>query len=245
MVWRFLFALYKEFFRMTTQPENVAQSGGTGGTPTQSNSPAGTPTSFDVDALVGAFKANPAFASLVKDLALPVAQSTKDRRIAKQEQRLDDFEQQLARFNELKAEGWNDAQAQRLMKLEASEPQPEGQNQAAPASSPGSGQQAPGVNTDLLSVLGLQINDPDVVETIRQGKLSDSDFISLAIGRKSRQVQPNPALVVPTGTGLQASGQDELETITAQLAEAMRNPTANFARIQELRQKSAALLTRK
>jgi hypothetical protein len=231
---------------MTTNTENDP-AGGAQGTPTPETSPQGAPTSVDVNSFVAALKGNPEFASLVKELALPVAQSTKDRRFDKLEKRQDSFAEQLARFQELKGEGFSDKAALRLMQLEvepdAGQPSPDRAAQAAPR---GSEQQpAPKLNTDLLEVLGLPINDPDVVELIRAGKTGDDNFIKLAKERKARTVQPNPSAVTPVSQGVGSSGKDELSEVTAELTEALKNPLANMERIRELQARQAKLLPRR
>jgi hypothetical protein len=202
---------------MMTNTENVTPAGGDGGQPTPGTSQAAgaPPSSVDVNALAAALEPT------LKRMVEQQWQSGKDSRIAKLTGEVDSFKSQMTRMKELMGKGFTEEGALEIMAAQAQNQPQAVLPQAAPPVSPGSETKAPGVDTDTLALLGLTINDPDVVELIRQGKLGNDDFIRLAKDRKARAVQPNPAAVVPTTQGVTAGGEDDLETIGRQL-EAMR-----------------------
>jgi hypothetical protein len=211
--------------------ETTPKEGGTEVEPQPKVSSAEEKDSPSAENLVEALKANPEFKSLVESYFQP----WKDRRLDKHEKRLDGFESQLAEFEALKKEGWTDAQAKRLMKLgqNAIEEEP-----SEPAQSPDS----PGTTEVVASEFdadsfyreqGLDPNLPEIVEMIRKGATPNEHF-SYAWKVKSRPEQPpNPAQVMPTGTG-ETSGRSRDEVL-AEIQKESTNPKGvNFAKMKEL-----------
>jgi hypothetical protein len=172
-------------------------------------------------------------------------QGNKDKGIAKVAKRLDTFEERLAEFNALKAEGLSEKVALRLMRQEnlpddpGIEPEP-----AAPVAKGGNLSNSANVDTDaLLIAAGIQPNDPDVTRLYREGKTSVVDVAQFIVERKGRATQqPNPAQVMPGTGGQSLNTQPELEEITTELARLMQNPTANWNKIRDVKEKQKALL---
>ncbi|MFA5378722.1 MAG: hypothetical protein WC455_23420 [Dehalococcoidia bacterium] len=200
----------------------------------QPSSPASEPTLADVLKIVTSLDAQ------VRSL-----QGNKDKGIAKVAKRLDTFEERLAEFNALKAEGLSEKVALRLMRQEnlpddpGIEPEP-----AAPVAKGGNLSNSANVDTDaLLIAAGIQPNDPDVTRLYREGKTSVVDVAQFIVERKGRATQqPNPAQVMPGTGGQSLNTQPELEEITTELARLMQNPTANWNKIRDVKEKQKALL---
>lgn len=185
---------------------------------------AGMTPSFDVDAFVDALIKHPKFGASVEEAATRQWQAGKDRRISKMETKLSDFEERMARYEELRAAGKSQADALFQIKVEdALLTRAVGTSDVAvSAPSQGSGKaltaNAETIRT-TLDVLGLTVQDPEVVEAIRQGGDAQR-LIAIAARRKSPQGNaPNPATVLPSGGGqaaksdLQTQYQTELTKI--------------------------------
>lgn len=202
--------------------------------PNKPSSPAGEPTLADVLKSVSELTAQ-----------VRALQGNKDKGIAKVAKRLDSFEERLAEFNALKAEGLSDKVALRLMRQESltddygAEAEP-----AAPVAKGGNLSNSANVDTDaLLIAAGIQPNDPDVTRLYREGKTSLADIAQFIVERKARaSAPPNPAQVLPGSGGQSLNSKPEIEEIAEELARLMKNPTANWKEIKELRDKQKALL---
>ncbi len=218
-------------------------TGGTPGTPNPPASPAGAPTSVDMKTFVAALKTDSEFASIVKELALPVAQSTKDRRFDKLEKTQASFAEQLAEFQRWKTiPGVSDEAAIALMEATQRNVVPTGP--AVPQAGQAPQTAEPSVDmTQLLNVLGLAQNDAEVTQILRNGG-NTHDFIALAVKRRS-QPAPNVATVLPTGSGQTVPSEDDLETLTAQLDELMKHPAENWQSIKKVKERQAALLPKR
>jgi len=159
--------------------------------------------------------------------------------------RLNSFEERLAAFNELKAEGHSEKAALRLMRLDSLLEEPGGEVEPAAAVAKGGNlSNIPSVDTDaLLIAAGIQPNDPDVTRLYREGKTSVVDVAQFIVERKARATQqPNPAQVMPGTGGQSLPTQPELAEITTELTRLMLNPTANAAQIRKLSEQQKALL---
>lgn len=200
----------------------------------QPSSPAGEPSLADVLKIVTSL-----------DAQVRALQGNKDKGIAKVSRRMDTVEELLAEFNALKAEGWTEKQALRLMSRDelsdkpSIEPEP-----AATVAKGGNLSNSPNVDTDaLLTAAGIQPNDPEVTKLYREGKTSLVDIAQFIVERKARaSATPNPAQVLPGSGGQSLNAQPELDEITTELARLMQNPTANWNQIRALKDKQKALL---
>lgn len=202
--------------------------------PGQPSSPASEPSLADVLKIVTSLDAQ------VRSL-----QGNKDKGIAKVSRRMDTVEELLAEFNALKAEGWTEKQALRLMSRDelsdkpSIEPEP-----AATVAKGGNLSNSANVDTDaLLIAAGIQPNDPEVTTLYRSGKTTLTDIAQFIVERKARaSATPNPAQVLPGSGGQSLNAQPELDEITTELARLMDHPTANWNKIRELQEKQKALL---
>jgi hypothetical protein len=200
----------------------------------QPSSPAGEPSLADV------LRELTEVRSQVRSL-----QGEKDKGIAKVAKRLDTFAEQLAEFKELTSSGLSEKVALKLMQLD--EPPVSHDVTPAPAATVAKGgnlSNSPNVDTDaLLTAAGIQPNDPEVTRLYREGKTSLVDIAQFIVERKARaSATPNPAQVLPGSGGQSLNAQPELDEITTELARLMDNPTANWNKIRELKEKQKALL---
>jgi hypothetical protein len=188
---------------------------------------------------------------LVQDAFDRGAQSTKDKRIAKQESRISSIEDTLAQGNELRADGMSEKQIVQFMRVnEMLESQ--GLTETPPA-------QEPAVQTQvavedylspLLKATGLDANDAGVIEITR--KESDpakrmTAIAQLAETRKQAKETPaSPGAVMASGGG-QAVESESLEGITEELNALLLKPVTpdSRKRIQELSRKHKELIPKK
>lgn len=151
-------------------------------------------------------------------------QSAKDKRFAKHEAKLDEFESKLAQYNELIKSGVSERDAIWRMKVEEKlfGTQVEGEDTGSSPSVVGSQAKATGGTENIdPSVFGLDPNDPDVVGLMRAGK-GVSDFYALAEKKKSKK--PAPGSVMTSGGGGSVPPEDDVESLTAKLVELRNNP---------------------
>ena len=206
---------------------------GTSAQPTQPASGAGgTASAIDVEALLAALE--PKVTTLVERQV----QSQKDKRIAGMQGELDGFKGQLARMNELIKKGFNQDQALEIMELEKPQPTTRSPQQPAPAQGGTQGQQVSVDTASILSVMGLDANEPAIAEILRTtpdvlGQVAA--FTKLAVSRR-QQPSPPVAQQMPASTG--ASVQSEnIETLSAELAELNLKPGTNMPRIMAINKK--------
>lgn len=200
----------------------------------QPSSPASEPTLADVLKIVTSL-----------DAQVRALQGNKDKGIAKVAKRLDTFEERLAEFNALKAEGLSEKVALRLMRQESLTEEPGIEPEPAAAVAKGGNlSNNPNVDTDaLLIAAGIQPNDPEVTRLYREGKTTLMDVAQFIVERKARATAtPNPAQVMPGTGGQSLNAQPELDEITTELARLMQNPSANAAQIRKLSEQQRALL---
>ena len=183
----------------------------------------------------------------VSDLTSQVRalQGNKDKGIANVSKRLSSFEERLAELNSLKAEGWTEKQALRLIRQDELTEHPGTEVGSAAAVGTGGNQpNSANVDTDtILRAAGIAPNDPEVTQLIREGKTSLVEVMSYIVERSKRaSTQPNPAQVLPGTSGQSVPVEPGLDDLTTELTRLMQNPVANIQRINELRAKQKALL---
>ena len=99
---------------------------------------------------------------------------------------------------------------------------------------------------EFLREQGIDPNDAKVLEMVRQGKSQPQDYFALALERKAKPVtEPNPAQVMPTGTGGSIDGRN-LEVVGAELNAAMTDPKGiDLDKVMELEAEHLALVPKK
>lgn len=157
----------------------------------------GSSTSIDIDALL----ANPKFAEAL-DRRL---QATKDKRIAGQEKQLSEFRAKLERLEALTKDGMSRSQALMFMDIEDRLENLSGQPaKVAQAQAPtGGGKKSQSeVDADaFLKAVGVDPNDPEVTEMLRNGGITPEGLINLTVRRKTATPSPSPAQAAPSGGG--------------------------------------------
>lgn len=203
-------------------------SGGTADPPGQPASPGGAPPSaVDAEALAKALEPT------LKRLVEQQWQSGKDSRIAKLTGKVDGFEAQLARLQELMGKGLSQEDALWRMKVEDSlATQPEIPQAAAPKAGTATPPPAPGFDLDaFLKAAGIDPNDAEVTAMVRDGRTGLPDIASLVVKRASQpKPTPNAAQAMPTGSGGTAAGET-VEDIDRQLAELRKKPAYQISRV--------------
>jgi hypothetical protein len=194
---------------------------------------------MDADAL------RKALGPLIDEAVTRRTQSDKDKRIGKLESKVTDFESQMARFTKLKEELGNEKLAHLYMKIEdqglvpADEVSQTGASQKKTTQA-GMSPETTKLMQQLTNTLGLDANDPEVTEVLRQNEFSAQVdlLVTLADRRKKAQEAPaNPAQQMPVGGG-SAINQPDKEVIAAELIRLQNeNPSKNFAKIMELNAK--------
>lgn len=220
--------------------ETTPEGGGTGVQPKTDVSPAKEQDSPSAESLVATLRENPEFTSWIDSRF----QSWKDKRLDKHETELGDMKSELAGYRKLKEEieaikskGFTEEQAEFLIEQrESGKPVPQ-------KTSPGTTDSgASDFNVDsLYKSQGLDPNAPDVLELVRKGA-DLLQHVSHITAVKSKPVQPpNPAQVMPTGTG--TTDGRSLEVVTAELNEAISDSRGiNFDRVRKLEEEHKALL---
>jgi hypothetical protein len=175
-------------------------------------------------------------------------QSGKDKRIAQLTGKVSDFERELAEYRALIDRGLSHEDALWRMKVEraiagsseteAAAVREEKQETAAP-SVPSADVQS------ILDVLGIDANDPEVSEVLRRGGNVQQGLIDLAIKRRARQKAAAAAQVLPTASGESVNTQEEIDALTARLAELNRHPSQHMREIREISERLARLLPRR
>ena len=176
-------------------------------------------------------------------------QSEKDKGVAKVGKRVSDLEEQINRYEELKAEGLSPKRALREMQLDTLV---QGQAVASPADvapAAGAGTQGGATGVDYAAYaksFGLDANDPDVLRATlaESNPLKALDNLrALSEARKNPASPPPASAPLPSGGGVSVR-EETLEDVTAQLDEAMSQPKVDMAKVKALRSKQAALLPR-
>lgn len=152
----------------------------------------GQSSSLDVDAIVKALTPH------IETIVDRKTQSVKDKRIAGMQGEIDGFKSQLTQLKALQAEGWTEAQAIRLMESQ-SRPQPATEQAAPQQARNGNSTHAASVDTAVINAFGLDANDPEVTNVLRENPDAYSQALKLAtiaLQRKERpvsQAQMQPA----------------------------------------------------
>ena len=226
---------------VTNQGES-SHSGGEQGSPNPDASQETDvqPTSFDAKAVVTALQDNPEFLSMLERQT----QSVKDRRFNKLEGQMGNFEEQLATYEDYRKGGKTPEEARREMKIDrliADETVP-----VEPQQQPGTQPVAPSAPEldEFFKEFGVDPSGPEATQLIRDGK---TDFVSLArfaVQRdKSQSEPPNPAQVMPVGTGSTASGKSADE-IRDELIKVQNTAPMNFAEQRRLNSELTKALAR-
>jgi hypothetical protein len=169
-----------------------------------------TSPSQDLDAIVKMLRENDDFVSWIDDRADRRAQSQKDRRISKMEQRQDNFDERLERYAQLRKEGHTPEQATEQLQYEDDRQWLRRQRTEAEArrsSSPqGQGSQE-GLSESVKAVLShleIPTDNPEVVSALKGKKESDAIAAAFEIGdrlRESDGAVSASQIAAPTGAG--------------------------------------------
>ncbi len=188
---------------------------------------------------------------MIEDALGRQAQSTKDKRIAKQESRITTLEDTLAQLKALQADGMSEKQAIQYVRMEelldaqgkqVPTDAPPAQELAAPAT----------VAVDeplsaILNLTGLDSGEAEVVAILKQERDPLKQVVALtALAESRKQTKTTPAAVgntLPMGTGTTVS-EDTLKTVSEELqAEQLKPATPETRkRIRELGKKHKELL---
>jgi hypothetical protein len=201
------------------------------------------PSAVDVEAMKEYFE------SAVEDVLERQSQSIKDKRFAKQENRISNLEDTLAEVKALQAEGMSEKQAIQYMRTQELL---DAQGEQVPADAPPP--TGPAVPTTvavdeplsaILNLAGLDSGEAEVVAILKQERDPLKQVVALtALAESRKQAKTTPAAVgntLPMGTGATVTG-DTLETITEQLKVENAKPKKDFEKIKELRKKNLELL---
>jgi len=205
--------------------------------------------------LDGLFK-NPKFTDFL-DQRL---QAVKDRRIGKLQgeigrlnTRQDSFEATIAKYQGYIDSGLSKDQAIRELKLDALLEGQE-QNQGIQDGQPvpngnqlGAGSDWAAVQKAMLNVAGMEENDPGFIRFVTDTKFAnETDYLKKLGSYLTSRADNTPsegAIIQPSGGDSgQTKNQTDLEKITADLDNLLRNPTANKKQIAALREQSRQLL---
>jgi hypothetical protein len=213
----------------------------------------GQQSSVDAKAFAEALK-NPEVASILDDLVSRKMQGEKDRRINKQEKRMDGFAEQLARFQELTKRGLSEDDAMFRMKVEqqlalndqsSSKPAGEVPEQKAVGTA---NDPAMATATALLEKEGLA-NDPEWTTILREQKPTGIAYLAAAanlILEKSTRPQPTAAqTIAPAGGNVVAAKEDDIDAITDRMVVLQKNPSKHWDEIEALSKKLEAKLKQK
>ena len=184
-------------------------------------------------------------------------QSDKDRGVHEVKSQIKDLMKQFEWVKKAEARGLSPEEIEEQLELKAL--LAERRRGASPDSSPddavgknadGNRAQAASVDANaILSPLGLQANDPEVIAILREKDFTAqlAKLAELSGNRKAQEQAkraPNPAQVLPVGGGQSVQAED-LESLTAELAKEMGAPSPNMNRVRELSKKQAALLPKR
>ena len=182
-------------------------SSGAAGLPSQEFPGGGDQASIDARAVAAALKEDPEFANLLKNLAGAGAQSAKDKRMDRIENKQVVFEERLARYEEYIEQGMTPAQAKRQMKVDDALEYVETMSTSAPiAPQPAKvGSQGSGAEADaqeLLTQAGISKDDPEFLELMRSTPPTKllKETTSLIVRRVIRKPMPTGATAItPSG----------------------------------------------
>ena len=187
--------------------------------------PLAVPSAVDEEALKAIIE------PLVKDAFDRGAQSTKDKRIAKQESRISSLEDTLAQVRELKDQGLSEKFAIEFLEMKESL---RNQGQVVPPVVPPATEPAVPATvavdeglSAILNLTGLKANEADVVTILRDNSDLSKRIVainSLVETRKQAQTTPgSAAAVLPSGTGA-AVVSDDMDSLSKRLTELVALP---------------------
>ncbi len=219
---------------MSNQPDSGPASGaGSQSSGQPSGGGDAQPNSVDVDALVDRLLEHPKFS----DALGRKVQSQKDRRINKLQQGQGEIRESLDRVLELMDGGMSQDDAMFRWEVEQEILARRSSQEGAPSepeSPPDKQPKAPSEETEqLLKVLGIAPNDPDVIKILMKGEYTSQDFINLAIDRGSETPAPAPAGIVPSGGGGQSNPSDLQAQYNADLEKVRRGDVDAIANLKE------------
>lgn len=234
---------------MTVQQESTQDPGA--GTASANLQGGGVqPPSVDAKAIARALRDDPEFAEFIKEQSAKGVQSDKDRRLNKMERKFGDVEEVVTAFQKFKASGLSDDEALWRMKVEAAiSGQAQTQtSQAVPVvrTSGGTESQTPATveALDLFREAGLE-SDPRTTQFLRDNANAPD------LGVKARKfafnvlrgmTEPNPAAQMAQSGGTVTSGTRDIDTVTAELMAAQKDPRANKAKLKALGAELGGLL---
>ena len=194
-----------------------------------------------------------AFETALKELQGQVRalQSDKDRGVHEVKSQIKDLMKQFEWVKKAEARGLSPEEIEEQLELKAL--LAERRRGASPDSSSddAAGSRAQTANVDakaILTGLGLEANDPQVVEALREqdfvAQLAKLTEIAATKKTQANKPSPNPAAIMPTSGGISVQGED-LDTNTAELEKALRQPSPDMKKVRELSAKQQALLPKK
>jgi hypothetical protein len=215
-----------------TNMENVTAEGTTDANQIVQQPGTPLPSAIDAAKVVEALK------PLIDDQIAKALQSTKDKRFAKLEGTMSEFQNQLAKFKELQADGWNEAQAMRLMQLENQlESKPE--NEPSPKLTGTQKKETAIDEQAILESMGLSANDPEIVSIFATTEDMATRILKSAELAVQRTQKPNPASIVQTAGG-SLPARDNPDELAKELA--TLNPVLNKERYQEVKERLKKLV---
>lgn len=167
-------------------------------------------------------------------------QSDKDKGIAKVGKQVNDLAEQMAKYESYRESGLKPEQAIREMQIDAllaGQPN-EGSTEVLPKEEGGTEPKVASADHKvILQQLGLQPNDPKVLEVLREKDNFIDQVVSFAAlateKAKTQQTPTNAAQVMPSAAG--ATTTETIDSLTEELNEKMLEPGKNMKRIQEIR----------
>jgi len=180
-------------------------------------------------------------------------QSFKDTRLGTHETEIEqikqeqtDIRQTLSQFQELKDEGWTDAQAIRLMEQNKSEPQPA--QESKPQASDGTESEQDWMDREqaVLDKVGIDQDDDRFIEFIREtNEMSDDEYVQ-ELKSRSRQwrnadlTKPQPSSSTAANTARTESqpqrqfSDKSAEELGAEVDTLMKSPRKHKEQIDEI-----------
>jgi hypothetical protein len=226
-----------------TEPGSATGGGGGVANPPPSQTQAAPVSPVDTKALE----------ATVKELTAQVRalQSEKDKGVAKVSKEVQSLSEQFKQYEKLKARGLEPEEIVERMELQELLAERRGSKPSAdvPSGKAGTQTQEASVNvTEWLPIMGLDANDPKVVQVLASG-LEPMDQLTALRGvwdqnKKAQQQPPNAAQVMSAGAGTTTTG-DTVDTLTDQMRELQKEPMKNYRKIQELSAKLRPLLPTK
>lgn len=177
-------------------------------------------------------------------------QSDKDKGIAKVGKQVNDLAEQMEKYESYRERGLKPEQAVREMQIDAllAGQRDEGSTEFLPKEEGGTEPKVASADQKaILQRLGLQPNDPKVLEVLREKDNpieQVASFAALALEKaKTQQAPTNEAQVMPSASG--ATSTETIDSLTEELNELMReSPGKHMKRITEIRAKLKEQLPR-